>query len=60
MQNLIRIRIQGFDYQKWGKMYRGLKIAIYLALASIKDVQATAEAFSLEKRTSGTSKHENY
>ncbi len=27
--------------------------------ASIKDVQATGEAFSHQKRTSSTSKHEN-
>jgi len=35
------------------------RIAIYLSVASLKDVQATGEAFSPQKRTSSTSKHEN-
>jgi hypothetical protein len=34
------------------------KIAIYLSLASIKDVQATGEAFIPRKRKPSISKHE--
>ncbi len=34
------------------------KIKIYLSLRPNKDVQATGEAFSSQKRTSSTSKHE--
>jgi hypothetical protein len=34
------------------------QFAIHLSVASIKDVQATAEAFSPQKRTSSTSKLE--
>jgi hypothetical protein len=36
----------------------GSKTTIYLSLGSIKDFQATEEAFRLQKRTSSTSKHE--
>jgi hypothetical protein len=36
------------------------KCAIYLPQASIKDVPATREAFSPQKRKSSTSKHEIY
>jgi hypothetical protein len=36
------------------------EVAIYLSLGSIKDVQATGEAFSPQKRTSRTSKHEMF
>jgi hypothetical protein len=36
----------------------GLKTTIYLSLGLHKDVQATEEAFSSQKRTSSTSKHE--
>jgi hypothetical protein len=35
-----------------------IKIAIYLSLASIKDAQAKGEAFSPQKRSSSTSKHD--
>jgi hypothetical protein len=35
------------------------KLQFTYPLASIKDVQATGEAFSPQKRTSSTSKHEN-
>jgi hypothetical protein len=35
-----------------------LKIAIYLSLGLHKDVQATGEVFTPQKRTSTTSKHE--
>jgi hypothetical protein len=38
--------------------YFGSKTAIYLSLASIKDIQITKEACSSQKRTSSTSKHE--
>ncbi len=58
----IRLRIQGFDDQNL-KKYFSLKkiiffksiIAIY-PLASIKDVQASKEAFSLQKTASSTNK----
>jgi hypothetical protein len=47
------IRTQGFGDQKLkDKIFLKLflsKIAIYLSLASIKDAQATGEAFSLQK-----------
>jgi hypothetical protein len=36
-----------------------ITIAIYLSLASIKDVQAKGEAISPQKRTSSTLKDEN-
>jgi hypothetical protein len=40
-------------------IFVGSKTTIYLSLgASIKDVQVTKEAFSSQKRTSSTSKHE--
>jgi hypothetical protein len=54
------IRIQGFDDQNLKKFtsekrFFGSKIAIYYSLGSIKDVQATEEAFSPPKRTSSSS-----
>ncbi len=60
------VRIQGFDDQKFTKIYSWKKICfaskttIYLSLGSIKDVQVTKEAFSSQKRTSSTWKHEIY
>ncbi len=49
----------------WTKIYSwkkfnffGSKTTIYLSLAFIKDFQVTKEAFSSQKRTSSTSKHE--
>jgi hypothetical protein len=60
----------GFDDQKYKKMYSwkffyiffGSKLAIYLSLClhTGRVAQATGEAFSHQKRTSSTSKHENY
>jgi hypothetical protein len=47
IQNRIRIRIQGFDDQKWEKTNSGSKITIYFA--TIKDVQATGKASVLER-----------
>ncbi len=58
----IPIRIQGLDDQKFKKIYRSKildqKLQFTYPQASIKDVQATEEAFSLQKRTSSISKHE--
>jgi hypothetical protein len=58
------IRIQDFYNQKFEKKKTAEKFIfvsktiIYLSLASIKYVQAKEEAFSFQKRTSSTSKHE--
>jgi hypothetical protein len=57
----------GFDDQKLKKIYSwkfnfyflDQKLQFTYPYASIKDAQATGEAFSLQKRTSSTSKHEN-
>jgi hypothetical protein len=63
----MRIQIQGFDDQKMGKIYSSKKIYIFsikscnllpYPQASIKDVQATGEAFIPQKKTSSTSKRE--
>ncbi len=62
----IPIRIWGFDDQKLKKIYSWKKITNFLnqklqftyPQAFIKDVQATEEAFSPQKWTSSTSKHE--
>jgi hypothetical protein len=65
------IRIQGFDDQKLGKKLKlkkksdffifGSKLQYtYLTLGLLKEIQATGEAFSPQKRTSSTSKHEIY
>jgi hypothetical protein len=57
----IRIRIQGFDDQKLEKkitavkffdIFLDRKLQFTYPSASIKDAQATGEAFSLQKRTS--------
>ncbi len=57
----IQFQIQGFDDQKLTKIYIWIflssKIAIFFY--SLKDVQATGEAFNPQKRTSSTLKHEN-
>jgi hypothetical protein len=55
------IRIQGFDDRKLKKINLKKKFdpkLQSLPYAFIKDVQAAEEAFSLQKRTSRTSKHE--
>jgi hypothetical protein len=55
----IRIQIQGFYDEKMKKIeFFKPKIAIYLSLGCKKDVQATGDAFSPQKRTSSPSKHE--
>ncbi len=62
----IRIRFQGSNDQKLENIYSWKKDKIFFdqklqftnPYASIKDVQATGEAFSPQKRTSSTSKHE--
>ncbi len=60
------IRIQGFDdpenffnIAEKKIIFFWSQISIYLSLdeTSLKDVQATGEAFSPQKRTSRTSKH---
>jgi len=43
-----------------GKNLSLSKIGIYLSHVSLKDVQATGEAFSHQKRTSSTLKNEIY
>ncbi len=49
------IRIQGFDYQKFNKIYSLKQIKYFFyQKASIKDVQATEESSSSQKRTSST------
>jgi hypothetical protein len=52
--------------KNWGKNYScktvfflGRKLQFTNPYASIKDAQATGEAFGPQKRTSRTSKHEN-
>jgi hypothetical protein len=69
---LMRIRIQHFrsmririqktknweNINSWKNCVLWWKIAINYSWASIKDVQATVEAFTPKKRTSSTSKHE--
>ncbi len=60
------IRIQGFYDQKLKKIYSWKKKKIFwdkklqftYPLASIKGAQVTKEAFSSQKRTSSTAKHE--
>ncbi len=62
----IRIQIQDFDEQKLEKVYKWIifkkifdqKLQIAYPYASIKDVQASWEAFIYQKITSSTSKHE--
>ncbi len=62
------IRIQGFNNQKLkeknaGEIFLDLfdqKLQFTYTYASIKDVQATGEAFSSQKKTSSTSKNEIY
>jgi hypothetical protein len=58
----LRIRIPdpdpGFDDLKLKKNIQ-LVLPFTYPLASIKDAQATGEAFSPQKRTSSTSKYEN-
>jgi hypothetical protein len=57
----IQFRIQGFDDQKFTavKLFSDGKIAIYLSLGLQKGCsEATGEAFTPQKRTSSTSKHE--
>jgi hypothetical protein len=64
----IRIPIQGFDDLKFKRIYSQnkiytyfffiSKIAIYLSLGLVNDVRAVREAFSPQKITSSTSKHE--
>jgi hypothetical protein len=61
----IRIRFQGFDDQKFMKfagkkklnLFFDQKLQVTYSWASIKDVEATEEAFSPQKRTSSNSKH---
>ncbi len=56
----IRIQIQGFDDQQYKilqleKLYIiSSKLVIYFSRGFMKDVQATGEAFSLQKITSRT------
>ncbi len=62
----IQIRIQGFNYQKIKKKntaenfssFFDQKLQYTYSHAFIKDVQATGEALSPQKRTSRTSKDE--
>ncbi len=63
----IQIRIQGFDDQKWREKntaeknfqaFLTKKLQFTYPQAIIKDVQATGEALSPQKRTSSTSKDE--
>jgi hypothetical protein len=53
------LRIQGFDDQKLKKFTADKKTTIYLYL-DLHNSQVTKEAFSSQKRTSSTSKHEIY
>jgi hypothetical protein len=60
------IRIQDFDDQKWRKKLQLgkkskiflSKTTIYISLGLPNNIQVTEEAFSSQKRTSSTSKHE--
>ena len=62
----IRIRIQDFDVQKLEEIYSWKRIILFFdqklpfvfPLASVKDVKATEEALSPQKRTSSISKCE--
>jgi hypothetical protein len=62
--NLIRIRIQGLITKIWKKiqwkfiqkLFFSSKLQLTYPWGFIKDVQATGEAFSPQKRTSRTSK----
>jgi hypothetical protein len=48
------LKLKKIDSWKFNVYFLDQKIAIYLFLASIKDAQATGEAFSPQKRTSST------
>ncbi len=56
----IWFRIQGLDYKYFKKLHKILyqKLQFTYPKASVKNVQATGEAFSPQKITSSTSKHE--
>jgi hypothetical protein len=62
--HLMRIRIQGSDDQKFKKIYSMKKEKFWIKNSNLpiprppeKEVQATEETFSPQKRTSRTSKH---
>jgi hypothetical protein len=51
--------LKEFTAVKLFLIFFGSKLQFTYPWASIKDTQATEEAFSPQKRTSSTSKHEN-
>ena len=67
IRNTFQFQILGFDDQKLEKIYSwkfnfyflDQKLPFTYPQASTKDAQSTGEAFSPQKRTSITSKHEN-